>query len=123
MQASRYAVESTLCSTYADPLHESRQQTRIPPTADCLIYPEKVVAPLVLEPIYEEEFADLWSDDFSYGFRLGKSAHQALDRIRNESMNIKGDELSGYSRFVETVRKYRDTSSDKELAFKKAIDD
>ncbi|MDR1444972.1 MAG: group II intron reverse transcriptase/maturase [Treponema sp.] len=40
---------------------------------------------LVLEPIYEEEFYD-----FSYGFRPGKSAHQALDRLRNESMNIGG---------------------------------
>jgi retron-type reverse transcriptase len=40
---------------------------------------------LVLEPIYEGMFYD-----FSYGFRPGKSAHQALDRIRNESWNIKG---------------------------------
>jgi group II intron reverse transcriptase/maturase len=39
---------------------------------------------LVLEPIYEAEF-----HDFSYGFRPGKSAHQALDRIRNESWKIK----------------------------------
>ncbi|GHV29900.1 hypothetical protein AGMMS4952_16220 [Spirochaetia bacterium] len=41
----------------------------------------------------------------------------------NEGMLKKCDELSGYSRFVEIVRKYRDTISDKELAFKKAIDD
>jgi retron-type reverse transcriptase len=31
---------------------------------------------LALEPIYEQEFYD-----FSYGFRLGKSAHQALNQF------------------------------------------
>ncbi|GHU51333.1 group II intron reverse transcriptase/maturase [Spirochaetia bacterium] len=40
---------------------------------------------MVLEPIYEQEFYD-----FSYGFRTGKSAHQALERIWKESMNIGG---------------------------------
>jgi group II intron reverse transcriptase/maturase len=40
---------------------------------------------LALEPIYEQEFYD-----FSYGFRPGKSAHQALNRIWKESMSIEG---------------------------------
>jgi retron-type reverse transcriptase len=40
---------------------------------------------MALEPIYEGEFYD-----FSYGFRPGKSARQALERIRNERMNIGG---------------------------------
>jgi RNA-directed DNA polymerase len=37
---------------------------------------------MLLEPIYEEEFLD-----FSYGFRPGRSAHQALDRIWKQIMN------------------------------------
>ncbi|WP_411045071.1 reverse transcriptase domain-containing protein [Treponema sp. TIM-1] len=40
---------------------------------------------MVLEPIYEGEFYDL-----SYGFRPGKSAHQALSHIWKETMNING---------------------------------
>jgi len=36
----------------------------------------------VIEPIYEQEFAD-----FSYGFRPGKSQHQALERIWKEIMS------------------------------------
>jgi group II intron reverse transcriptase/maturase len=43
---------------------------------------------LALEPIYEGEFYD-----FSYGFRPGKSAHQALEQIWKESMNIRGGYL------------------------------
>jgi hypothetical protein len=38
-----------------------------------------------MEPIYEQEFYD-----FSYGFRPGKSAHQCLNRIWKQSMNING---------------------------------
>jgi retron-type reverse transcriptase len=37
---------------------------------------------MALEPILEREFYD-----FSYGFRPGKSAHQALNRVWKESMN------------------------------------
>ena len=40
---------------------------------------------MILEPIYEQEFYD-----FSYGFRPGKSAHDALERIWKESMAIGG---------------------------------
>lgn len=36
----------------------------------------------VIEPIYEQEFTD-----FSYGFRPGKSQHQALERIWHETMD------------------------------------
>ena len=36
----------------------------------------------VIEPIYEQEFVD-----FSYGFRPGKSQHQALERIWKEIMS------------------------------------
>ena len=40
---------------------------------------------MVLEPILEKEFYD-----FSYGFRPGKSAHQALNRIWKETMGMNG---------------------------------
>ena len=34
---------------------------------------------LILEPIFEEDF-----EDCSYGFRLGRSAYQALEEIRGQ---------------------------------------
>jgi RNA-directed DNA polymerase len=37
---------------------------------------------MLLEPIYEEQFFD-----FSYGFRPGRSAHQALQRIWKQIMD------------------------------------
>jgi group II intron reverse transcriptase/maturase len=40
---------------------------------------------MALEPIFEKEFYD-----FSYGFRPGKSAHQALNRLWKESMGMNG---------------------------------
>jgi len=40
---------------------------------------------MILEPILEREFYD-----FSYGFRPGKSAHQALNRLWKESMDMNG---------------------------------
>jgi len=40
---------------------------------------------MLLEPILEREFYD-----FSYGFRPGKSAHQALNRLWRESMDMNG---------------------------------
>jgi len=51
----------------------------IPTTEDKVL--QRAVA-MLLEPIYEEEFLD-----FSYGFRPGRSAHQALDRIWKQVMN------------------------------------
>jgi retron-type reverse transcriptase len=59
---------------------------------------------LVLEPIYEGEFYDV-----SYGFRPGKSAHQCLDRIWNESMSLQG----GYIIDMD-ISKYFDTHTTRE---------
>ncbi len=55
------------------------QETRpigIPTTEDKVL---QMGVHLLLEPIYENEFYE-----FSYGFRRGKSAHQALAQIRSE---------------------------------------
>ncbi|HKL85704.1 MAG TPA: group II intron reverse transcriptase/maturase [Treponemataceae bacterium] len=60
---------------------------------------------MVLEPIYEQKFYDV-----SYGFRSGKSAHQALERIWKESMNIHG----GYIIDMD-ISKYFDTIPHKTL--------
>jgi group II intron reverse transcriptase/maturase len=40
---------------------------------------------MVLEAVYEQEF-----HDFSYGFRPGRSAHQACEALRNATMNMAG---------------------------------
>jgi group II intron reverse transcriptase/maturase len=40
---------------------------------------------MLLEPIYEQDFLDC-----SYGFRPGRSAHQALEKAREEMMGMKG---------------------------------
>jgi group II intron reverse transcriptase/maturase len=60
---------------------------------------------LALEPIYEGEFYD-----FSYGFRPGKSAHQALEWLWKESMNIHG----GYIIDMD-ISKYFDTIPHRKL--------
>jgi len=54
---------------------------------------------MALEPIFEREFYD-----FSYGFRHGKSAHQALNQIWKESMDMNG----GYVIDMD-ISKYFDT--------------
>ena len=54
---------------------------------------------MALEPIFEKEFYD-----FSYGFRPGKSAHEALERIWIESMGMRG----GYVIDMD-ISKYFDT--------------
>ena len=54
---------------------------------------------MALEPILEKEFYD-----FSYGFRPGKSAHKALERIWKESMGMNG----GYVIDMD-ISKYFDT--------------
>ena len=54
---------------------------------------------MLLEPILEREFYD-----FSYGFRPGKSAHHALERLWKESMGING----GYVIDMD-ISKYFDT--------------
>jgi len=40
---------------------------------------------MLLEPIYEQDFLDC-----SYGFRPGRSAHQALKSFRDQTMNCRG---------------------------------
>jgi group II intron reverse transcriptase/maturase len=44
---------------------------------------------MLLEPIYERDFLDC-----SYGFRCGRSAHQALDSFRNQLMDCRGGWVS-----------------------------
>jgi len=60
---------------------------------------------MALEPIYENEFHEV-----SYGFRPGKSAHQAIEKIWKESMNIHG----GYIIDMD-ISKYFDTIPHKML--------
>src|SRR5207249_8009358 len=40
---------------------------------------------MVLEPIYEQDFLDC-----SYGFRPGRSAHMALQALRQQVMDLRG---------------------------------
>lgn len=54
---------------------------------------------MAMEPIYEEEFYD-----FSYGFRPGRSAHGALQGLRDHLWNMKG----GWVLEVD-IRKFFDT--------------
>jgi group II intron reverse transcriptase/maturase len=65
---------------------------------------ERAVA-MLLEPVYETEFLDC-----SYGFRPGRSAHQALDAVRVAVMAMKG----GWVLDVD-VRKYFDTIPHQQL--------
>src|SRR5262245_4701408 len=53
------------------------------PTLEDKVLQRAVV--MVLEPIYERDFLDC-----SYGFRPGRSAHQALEFFRNQLMNYRG---------------------------------
>src|SRR5215467_11023577 len=50
------------------------------PTLEDKVLQRAVV--MLLEPIYERDFLDC-----SYGFRCGRSAHQALDSFRNQLMD------------------------------------
>ncbi|HKB37121.1 MAG TPA: group II intron reverse transcriptase/maturase [Gemmataceae bacterium] len=54
---------------------------------------------MLLEPIYEQDFLDC-----SYGFRCGRSAHQALEFFRNQLMDCRG----GWVLEVD-IRKFFDT--------------
>jgi len=60
---------------------------------------------MVLEAIYEQDFKDC-----SYGFRPGRSAHQALEALRNGLMAMKG----GWIVEVD-IRKFFDTLEHKHL--------
>src|SRR5918995_6770257 len=53
------------------------------PTLEDKVLQRAVV--MLLEPIYEQDFLDC-----SYGFRPGRSAHQALEFFRNQLMNGRG---------------------------------
>ena len=53
------------------------------PTLEDKVLQRAVV--MVLEPIYEQDFLDC-----SYGFRPGRSAHLALDSLRNQLMDCRG---------------------------------
>jgi group II intron reverse transcriptase/maturase len=67
------------------------------PTFEDKILQRSIV--MALEPIFEKEFYD-----FSYGFRPGKSAHQALNQLWKTSMNMNG----GYVIDMD-ISKYFDT--------------
>ena len=69
------------------------------PTLEDKILQRAVV--MLLEPIYEQDFLDC-----SFGFRPGRSAHQALERFRNQLMNGRG----GWILEVD-IRKFFDQSS------------
>jgi retron-type reverse transcriptase len=58
---------------------------------------------MLLGAIYEQQFYD-----FSYGFRQGRSAHQALDELRQRSntMNIGWIVDADVSGFLETSSYY-----------------
>jgi retron-type reverse transcriptase len=49
---------------------------------------------MVLEPIYEEDFLDC-----SYGFRSGRSAHQALEALWRGLMDVGGGWVSVFTVF------------------------
>jgi group II intron reverse transcriptase/maturase len=53
------------------------------PTLEDKVLQRAVV--MLLEPIYEHDFLDC-----SYGFRPGRSAHQALESLREQAMGLKG---------------------------------
>ena len=66
------------------------------PTLEDKILQRAVV--MLLEPIYEQDFVDC-----SYGFRPGRSAHQALESFRTQLMDCRG----GYVLEVD-IRKFFD---------------
>ena len=66
------------------------------PTLEDKVLQRAVV--MLLEPIYEQDFLDC-----SYGFRPGRSAHQALKSFRDQLMNCRG----GYVLEVD-IRKFFD---------------
>jgi group II intron reverse transcriptase/maturase len=83
----------------------SRSETRpigIPTFEDKVL--QRAVA-MALEAVYEQDFLDC-----SYGFRPGRSAHQALQSLREEAMNMGG----GWVLEID-VRKFFDTLDHEDL--------
>lgn len=66
------------------------------PTLEDKVLQRAVV--MLLEPLYERDFLDC-----SYGFRPGRSAHQALDSFRDQMMNCRGGWV-----LEEDIRKFFD---------------
>jgi RNA-directed DNA polymerase len=77
-------------------LQEVHYETTVPTVENKVL--ERAVA-MLLEPVYEREFLDC-----SYGFRTGRSPHQALEAVRAAVMTMDG----GWVLDVD-VRKYFDT--------------
>jgi group II intron reverse transcriptase/maturase len=73
------------------------------PTVEDKVLQRAVV--MLLEPIYEQDFMDC-----SYGFRPGRSAHQALGALREQLMAMKG----GWVLEVD-IRKFFDTLDQAQL--------
>ncbi|MEJ2653504.1 MAG: reverse transcriptase domain-containing protein [Gammaproteobacteria bacterium] len=73
-----------------------RRPISIPTFEDKVLQRAVVMA---LEPVYEQDFLDC-----SYGFRPGRSAHQAIGRLREELMTMGG----GYIIDLD-IRRYFDT--------------
>ena len=73
------------------------------PTLEDKVLQRAVV--MALEPVYEEDFLDC-----SYGFRPGRSAHQALEELRKRLMEMGG----GWVLEVD-IREYFDTVGHKHL--------
>jgi RNA-directed DNA polymerase len=107
----RSLLERAKSGTYRAPLvkrvHIPKNETETRPigmpTVENKVL-ERAVA-MLLEPVYEQEF---W--DCSYGFRPGRSAHQALDAVRAAVMAMDG----GWVLDVD-VRKYFDTIPHQQL--------
>jgi RNA-directed DNA polymerase len=85
------------------PKNETETRPIAMPTVEDKVL-ERAIA-MLLEPVYEQEFLDC-----SYGFRPGRSPHQALQALRDALMSMRG----GWVLDVD-VRKYFDTIPHQQL--------
>ena len=82
-QSGRYRAPA-VCRVHIPKAGAGRQTRPIGiPTLEDKVLQRAVV--MVLEPIYEQDFLDC-----SYGFRPGRGAHQALERLWRGLMDIGG---------------------------------